>query len=285
MIIFCFMSQGVAGTTQSCGFSNSDNSGGNEKILGKRPMESTTNSPNEGSPPLDDDKLVGKGSSSSKPTGAAESDDHEHEMHIWTERERRKKMRNMFFNLHALLPNLPPKKADKSSIVDEAVNYINSLQQTINKLQKQKMEKVKVLTFEENQTHGVAESTREVFLAEQGKNIVPLGSPTSASFPRFPLTLQTWSSQNLVLSISGEDAHINICTVKKPGLLSIICFIMEKHNLELVSAHISSDHFRTMIMIHARASAAGISDQFPEAMMIEEIYKLAVGEIIMCLPS
>ncbi|KAH7680953.1 Myc-type basic helix-loop-helix (bHLH) domain-containing protein [Dioscorea alata] len=246
-------------------------------------MESTTNSPNEGYPLLDDDKLVGKGSSSSKPTGAADqSDDHEHEMHIWTERERRKKMRTMFSNLHALLPNLPP-KADKSSIVDEAVNYINSLQQTINKLQKQKMERVKALAFEENQTHG-AESTREVFLAEQGKNMVSiLGSPTSASFPRFPLNLQTWSSQNLVLSITGEDAHINICTGKKPGLLSTICFIMEKHNLELVSAHISSDHFRTMIMIHARAT--GISDQFPEAMMIEEIYKLAVGEIIMCLPS
>lgn len=33
----------------------------------------------------------------------------EHEIHIWTERERRKKMRNMFANLHSLLPQLPPK--------------------------------------------------------------------------------------------------------------------------------------------------------------------------------
>ncbi|GAB4838702.1 hypothetical protein Ancab_028245 [Ancistrocladus abbreviatus] len=39
--------------------------------------------------------------------GVGEQD--EHEMHIWTERERRKKMRNMFANLHALLPQLPPK--------------------------------------------------------------------------------------------------------------------------------------------------------------------------------
>lgn len=38
--------------------------------------------------------------------GGGESD---HELHIWTERERRKKMRNMFSNLHALLPQLPPK--------------------------------------------------------------------------------------------------------------------------------------------------------------------------------
>lgn len=39
--------------------------------------------------------------------GGGESDDHE--LHIWTERERRKKMRNMFANLHALLPHLPAK--------------------------------------------------------------------------------------------------------------------------------------------------------------------------------
>ena len=36
-------------------------------------------------------------------------DQSEHEMHIWTERERRKKMRNMFSSLHALLPQLPAK--------------------------------------------------------------------------------------------------------------------------------------------------------------------------------
>ena len=35
--------------------------------------------------------------------------DLDHEMHILAERERRKKMRNMFSSLHALLPELPSK--------------------------------------------------------------------------------------------------------------------------------------------------------------------------------
>lgn len=57
-------------------------------------------------------KAKGKGSTRTgdKGKGVAggnESDDHE--MHILTERERRKKMRNMFANLHALLPQLPAK--------------------------------------------------------------------------------------------------------------------------------------------------------------------------------
>ena len=44
---------------------------------------------------------------SDKGKGDPESSDHD--LHIWTERERRKKMRNMFHQLHALLPQLPPK--------------------------------------------------------------------------------------------------------------------------------------------------------------------------------
>lgn len=40
--------------------------------------------------------------------GGGDSED-DHELHIYTERERRKKMRTMFANLHALLPQLPSK--------------------------------------------------------------------------------------------------------------------------------------------------------------------------------
>nr|AKN09612.1 basic helix-loop-helix transcription factor [Salvia miltiorrhiza] len=38
----------------------------------------------------------------------------ESELHILTERERRKKMRDMFSNLHALLPHIPPKRKEMS---------------------------------------------------------------------------------------------------------------------------------------------------------------------------
>lgn len=41
--------------------------------------------------------------------GGNKSGAKEHEIHIWTERERRKKMRSLFENLHGLLPQLPAK--------------------------------------------------------------------------------------------------------------------------------------------------------------------------------
>uniref|UniRef100_A0A7N0TDZ2 BHLH domain-containing protein n=1 Tax=Kalanchoe fedtschenkoi TaxID=63787 RepID=A0A7N0TDZ2_KALFE len=61
---------------------------------------------------------------------------------IQTERERRKKMRNMFGTLHSLVPNLQS-KPDKVKIVEETVNYIRTLEQTLQTLQTKKQEKLK----------------------------------------------------------------------------------------------------------------------------------------------
>lgn len=46
---------------------------------------------------------------SGKAEGGGGGGESEHETHIRTERQRRKKMSNMFTSLHALLPQLPAK--------------------------------------------------------------------------------------------------------------------------------------------------------------------------------
>ncbi|XP_024959800.1 transcription factor bHLH95-like [Cynara cardunculus var. scolymus] len=184
----------------------------------------------------DDNKKVSLDSDKGK--GDPESNDHD--FHIWTERERRKKMRNMFHQLHALLPQLPP-KADKSTIVDEAVSHIKTLQETLQKLHTQKLERL----------HGLS-------------------------------AFQTWTSSNVTLNVCGLDAHISICSPRKPGLLTAICFVMEKHKLEIVSAQISSDQTTSLFMIHARASSR---DQFLETFPYEEVFKQAATEIMLWVNS
>ncbi|KAF3435422.1 hypothetical protein FNV43_RR22511 [Rhamnella rubrinervis] len=179
----------------------------------------------------------------------------DHEIHIWTERERRKKMRNMFANLHALLPQLPP-KVDKSTIVDEAVKYIKNLEQTLHKLQKQKLEKLQSATTTINyEASTIApqrllgydiQSSREAFLADQGScstthelasttttttttdhHVVVVPSTASLiSTHHSPVIFQTWTSSNVVLNICGEEAHISVCSPKKPGIFSTICYIL-----------------------------------------------------------
>ncbi|KAI3497351.1 hypothetical protein L1887_39903 [Cichorium endivia] len=212
----------------------------------------------------------------------------EHDLHIWTERERRKKMRNMFHQLHALLPQLSP-KADKSTIVDEAVNHIKTLQETLEKLQTKKASRVHGLSNNTTiasviQPQGLILDTRESFLADQASpsNLFGMISPPSSSsfsFPiRSPTIFQTWTSSNVTLNVCGLDAHFSICSTPKPGLLTTICFVLEKHKLEIVSAHISSDQIKILFMIHAHANAR---DQFVESFPYDEVYKQAAAEIML----
>ncbi|XP_009627647.1 transcription factor bHLH95-like [Nicotiana tabacum] len=236
-----------------------------------------------------------KESDEAKCGGEGESD---HEIHIWTERERRKKMRNMFSNLHALLPQLPP-KADKSTIVDEAVNYIKTLQNTLQKLQKQKLEKLHCLTATMNSndfsiitSQKLLESNnRELFLADQGSTsnstaITPTNNNNNTTpLLNIPAVFQTWTSPNVILNVCGEEAHISICCLKKPGILSGICFVLEKYKIEMVSTQVSSDHYRSLYMIQAHATGGSTLNQFSEALTVEEIYKQAAGEIMLWATS
>ncbi|KAK8512456.1 hypothetical protein V6N13_082995 [Hibiscus sabdariffa] len=214
----------------------------------------------------------------------------EHEMHIWTERERRKKMRNMFSTLHALLPQLPD-KADKYTIVDEAVTYIKNLKQTLKTLEKQKLVKLRASTTVDyiitSQVQAPESRQASLGLADnQGPtNNYPLTTDMSPTFPSqmSPASFQTWFSSNVVISMCGDDAQINVCSPRKPGTLATILYILEKHRLEVVSAHVSSDQYHSMYMIHVHAG--GVSEQFPGALSIEETFKLAAGEMNLCLFS
>lgn len=111
---------------QSWAFSNSDNSAGShEGKSGKKLPGSISNGQREigakdqvSLPPekkkrsrssvSKNGKGISTGGDQGKEEGK-EGGESDHDIHIWTERERRKKMRNMFANLHALLPQLPPK--------------------------------------------------------------------------------------------------------------------------------------------------------------------------------
>ncbi|CAN1274216.1 Transcription factor bHLH95 [Linum perenne] len=226
-----------------------------------------------------------------------EGDQSEQQVHIWTERERRKRMRSMFTNLHTLLPHLPSKfiKADKSSIVDEAITYIKTLQQTLQTLEKQKLEKSQGLGQLDSEHSAVSVMTttqlaREAFLASQGptklSTLTTMMNTPSIS-PVLPAAaacgFQTWFSPNVVLNMCGDDAHICVCSVKKKGLLTTIIHILSKHSLDVVSAHISSHHHSCTYMIHVHGG--GSCSQFPESLSVEDTFKLAAGELNLWLLS
>ncbi|KAL6209792.1 hypothetical protein ACLB2K_020731 [Fragaria x ananassa] len=230
--------------------------------------------------------------------GSDSEDDHE--LHVYTERERRKKMRNMFANLHALLPQLPS-KADKSTIVDEAVTYIKRHEITLQSLQQQKRERMRNSTMVNynhtpilmNHTPSHASSSNLVDASTtttaNGFHINPDFNPLNNSFSTNslspePLLFETWTSPNVVLNMCRNEAQISVCAPKKPGIFSQICYILDKYKLVMVTAHINSDSHRSMYMIQAQPSSASdnqLLDMFPA----EEIFKQAVTEINLCVVS
>lgn len=185
-------------------------------------------------------------------------------------------------------------QADKSTIVDEAVNYIKTLQNSLIKLQKQRHEMQQGATAVDCEqsiitSQALAPDTRETSLPAGDRSLknyfsLPTNKPNLLSVPSSSLCFQTWFSPNVVVSMCGNDAHISVCSSRKPGLLATIFYILEKHKLDVLSAHISSTQQRSIYMIHAHAS--GVSDdQLPKGLTVEEIFKLAVGEMTLWLSS
>ncbi|MED6222393.1 hypothetical protein PIB30_064012 [Stylosanthes scabra] len=228
------------------------------------------------------------------------NDGSDHDLHIWTERERRKKMRNMFASLHALLPQLPP-KADKSSIVDEAVSYIKTLQKTVEDLEKKKQQRnqsvsVSPIACESAVTNpqwnpydssSSSKDNNALTITSNHQGSLNPSSSAAANNSAFlgparePAAFKTWASQNVVVNICGEEAQFSICAEKKPSLFTTIAFVLEKHKIDVISASILCNDNSNRYMVLAHASKALL--QYADANTVEETFKLAAGEIMMWL--
>lgn len=158
-------------------------------------------------------------------------------------------------------------QADKSTIVDAAVKHIKNLQQTLEKLEKEKEKRLKsVSSFGSESSiinsHWHPYESREAIIADQGSsnynfpsNAIVTSNPSNAfSTPPPQVAFQTWSSQNVVLNICGGEAQFCICATKKPGLMTTIAFVLEKHRIDVISANIVCNGNGNFYMILAHVS-------------------------------
>ncbi|KAJ1399079.1 Myc-type, basic helix-loop-helix [Sesbania bispinosa] len=147
--------------------------------------------------------------------------------HIWTERERRKKMKNMFSTLHSMLPHLPP-KADKSIVVDEASMW-------------HPYDPPLIMAGDKGS------SSNNNYLS----NITAVNGTSNNNGIQPAVAFQTWTFPNVVLNIYGDVAQFCICATKKPGILTTITYVLKKYNIEVLSANIlSSNGDAYMIQAH-----------------------------------
>ncbi|KAG8064491.1 hypothetical protein GUJ93_ZPchr0004g40014 [Zizania palustris] len=210
----------------------------------------------------------------------------EHQLHIWTERERRKKMKNTYSALHALIPHLPD-KADKISIVEGTIGYIRTLEDVIKNLERLKMERAcaqqgAAANFGEASTQAARRLATE---ADMGNGLMNAPLQAAAEVTAAPATaLQTWAAPNITLTMAGDvDAFINMCLPRKKASLTTVLFVLERNRIDVVTSTISSDQQgKTLFNIHVRINEAS-SHCTTKNLKPEAKYKLAVSELMIRL--
>ncbi|KAI4367609.1 hypothetical protein MLD38_023328 [Melastoma candidum] len=206
-------------------------------------------------------------------------DEQEYEVHLQTERERRKKMKDRFNELHDLIPNIPS-KAGKSTIVEEATEYIKKLEETLKNLEEKKERKVQSMQSDITLQSKATSQSREEFIA----NHVSSNSCSNVSLPSlpYPATFHTWTSSNITLSVCGNSAHLSICSPRKPRAFTSLCFILEKYGIEVMTSSLFACADKLLFNLLLASQSSGSSgNQSP----MEEMYKQATEEIIMWVTS
>ncbi|KAF8727928.1 hypothetical protein HU200_018496 [Digitaria exilis] len=134
-----------------------------------------------------------RGSGKGKGAMVVETED---ALHMWTEKERRKKIKNLYSTLHALLPQLP-EKVDKPTLVGKAVTHIKSLEGTLQRLEKLKQERMR--------------AQEVVVITDSSSNsATPASSPARhpASEPADPATREA-SLADMVQGLNAQEALVD----------------------------------------------------------------------------
>ncbi|KAI9180604.1 hypothetical protein LWI28_006444 [Acer negundo] len=182
--------------------------------------------------------------------------------HRLTERVRRKKLRNMFEELHTLLPKLPPKKGQQGLAISSSEAPLSSSTAFSSSISKNPSIREAFLGAGKG-------SSSNSGVAVEATNIV--NSSVNVSVSPDPMAFQTWGSGNVVLNVCGHGAQLSVCSQNKSGVFSTICYVLEKHNIELVTAHLSANT-RRMYMIQTKVNRASDQSTTEAIAQVEEIY-------------
>uniref|UniRef100_A0A0D9VGV7 BHLH domain-containing protein n=1 Tax=Leersia perrieri TaxID=77586 RepID=A0A0D9VGV7_9ORYZ len=187
--------------------------------------------------------------------------------HIFAERERRRRIKKLFEELHALMPHLSP-KADKVTIVGEAVSFVRSLEESLAELEKRKREKDSLVA--------------RCALLALGSGASSSWAPAAADPPaplEAPGGMRVWAGPRLVLNLFGdEQAFIGASLPRRPGVITMVLEVLDRHDIEVINMQISANESRSLVNFHTRLDRE--HGMFMETVTAQEIYLVALSEIM-----
>lgn len=163
------------------------------------------------------------------------------EIHIYSERQRRKGMTHLYTTLLSLLPDANP-KTDRCTVLTEAMEYIHILQAQVEELGRQKTEIL-------------------VSLGEHINLDYAFGADLDATNPSLMIEISDEIKEEVLLAadvavrVCGRDAFITLNSPKKKGVWSGILQILHEQEMELLNVTLSTSNEMDYHCIHARMSA------------------------------
>ncbi|GMI71297.1 hypothetical protein like AT5G57150 [Hibiscus trionum] len=156
---------------------------------------------------------------SSSPDGAPSS---AASKNIVSERNRRKQLNQRLFALRAVVPNIT--KMDKASIIKDAIDYIQQLQEELAKTQTEIMEMECNNPVTEEQPRPLPQ-----LLGSHNTNVF-----NSASSPNIQLL------QLNVTPMGDNILLVNLTCTKRAGTIVKLCQLFESFNLKIITANITA---------------------------------------------
>ncbi|ONK69544.1 uncharacterized protein A4U43_C05F24090 [Asparagus officinalis] len=169
---------------------------------------------------------------SSSPDGTASSSSPAAK-NIVMERNRRRKLNDKLYALRSVVPNIT--KMDKASIIKDAIDYVQELQEEERRL----MTEVTELESAKKEKSNVSDITQADYLVvgERRKKRI---SRTSLLAPGSPGTPWLEVMELSVSEVGERTLVVSITCNKKNGTLIKMCDLFESLNLNTISANITS---------------------------------------------
>ncbi|KAF2588632.1 hypothetical protein F2Q70_00041410 [Brassica cretica] len=149
--------------------------------------------------------------------------------HVLAERKRRQKLNERLIALSALLPGL--KKADKASVLEDAIKHLKRLQERVKKLEEERVGTKKmdqsVILVKRSQVYVEDDSSSY-------SSTCSAASPPSSSLDEVSILKQTMPM--IEARVSDRDLLIRIHCEKNKGCLVKILSSLEKFRLEVVNS-------------------------------------------------
>ncbi|MCO5589163.1 hypothetical protein L7F22_043129 [Adiantum nelumboides] len=195
------------------------------------------------------------------------------EIHIFSERQRRKGMTHLYTILHSLLPDAKP-KTDRCTVLTEAMDYIHELQMRLNELGMQKNEILESIA-EQLQ---VESSTATGSLMQGGSDSATLGRHVGSmdDFITEEMREEILAAADVVVRFCGRDAFITLNSPRRNGVWSAILHVLHEQDMDLLNVTLSTSNDMDYHCIHAKVLNSELHSNELQKMLQEVVLNHAV---------